>query len=117
MNKALIALAAVAVLFGCAKLIAVPATVTVSFDASPDNPANVEHFVERRVGATWVEVAKGPSAPLVFTLDVTPGTQVTARVKSRIPGVAGSESAASNEASAVVPLKAPANVGIILAVQ
>lgn len=107
-----------AILFAaCAvRLCAVTATVTTSFDANA-NPAATEFFVEQKVGAGFVEVAKGLSSPLTFTLpNVPPGTTVTVRVKARLPGVPGSDSAASPEASAIVPLNAPKTVGVVIVV-
>lgn len=118
MKNILPAIGAFALLAACVSLSAVTATVTVTFDPGAGNPAGVEHYVEQKQGTNWVEKAKGAAAPLVFTApNVTPGTPIVVRVKSRLPGVPGSDSAPTAEASAVVPLSAPTNIGIILTVQ
>lgn len=118
MKKILSFILAAVLLFGCIQLSAVTANVTVNFTPSPENPANIEHFVEREVGGTWAEIAKGPTAPLTATIqNIQPGTVIRVRVRSRLWDQPGTESAPSNEAAVVVPPKAPSNVGIILTVQ
>lgn len=120
--KTILSLIAAVLLVACVtKLSAVTATVTVRFDPGAGNPANVEHYVQRNTGTTaapvWTEVVKGTTDPLIFTApNVMPGTVITVRVKSRLPGIAGSDSAPTNEASAVIPLNAPTNATILLPV-
>lgn len=95
------------------------ATATASFDPN-GNPATAEFFVEQKGGTTtaptWTEVAKGPASPVVFTLsNPVAGSTVTFRIRARIPNVAGTASAPSNETSAVIPTNAPKNLTIIFA--
>lgn len=89
------------------------ATVTASFTPN-GNPAGTEYFVEQKQGATsYVEVAKGPASPLVFTVaNATVGSTMTFRIRARLPAVPGSASAPSNEASSVVPLNSPGSFSV-----
>lgn len=94
-------------------------TATSTFDAN-GNPATSEFFLEQKGGTavapTWTEVAKGTASPIVFTLtNPIVGSTVTFRVRARTPGVPGSTSGPSNEASAVVPNFSPKNLTIVFA--
>ena len=61
------------------------------FTFNGNNPAGtVEYFVEKQVGANWVEIVKGPQSPINTTL--LPGMYVF-RVKARWIGVAATSGA------------------------
>lgn len=103
----------------CAFAQAASGTATTSFDVN-GNPANTEYFIEQKGGTTaaptWVEIAKGTASPIVVTLtNPTVGQLLTFRVRARTPGVAGSASGPSNEASATVPNISPKNFTIVFA--
>ncbi len=102
-------------LVGAALLLAACVSLTgATFAAPADNPAGAEYVIERKQGDSFVEVAKGPASPLVFTTEVAPGSVITVRLRARLPDVPGSESAPSSEQSAVVPLLTPNVTGVVI---